>query len=143
MSARNPKLARVHIARKELALTEDSYRSVLARITGHESAGDCTDAQLDAVLAEFKRLGWTPKVKRPTSSVPHVRKIYAQWTAMKPLLRNASDAALRSFVERQTGKSSPEWLDAAQANMVIEALKAWQGRLSSATVKEAAHGAKI
>jgi phage gp16-like protein len=122
-------LSKVHIARKELALAEDSYRAILKRITGHESSADCADAQLDAVLAEFARLGWRPKTRRPASAVPHVRKIWALWTALKPRLADGSEAALRAFVRRQTGIDRPEWLDAARANKVIEGLKAWTARL--------------
>jgi phage gp16-like protein len=131
-------LSKVHIARKELALAEESYRAILQRIAARSSAADCTDEQLDAVLAEFKRLGWSPKTRRPRSSVPHVRKIYALWTALKPHLDDGSDKALRAFVRRQTankahpdGIASPEWLDAEQANRVIEGLKAWGTRLGA------------
>lgn len=129
MSARNPLLARVHIARKELALTEDSYRSVLQRITGHESAGKCSDEELDRVLTEFRRLGWTPKLKRPASNVGHVRKIYAIWGDVKPLLEDGSEAALRGFCKRQTGVEQPEWLTTAQATAVIHGLNGWLERL--------------
>ena len=109
-------LSRVHIARKELALAEDSYRAVLHRVTGHDSAAACTEAQLRAAIAEFGRLGWQPKTKRPLSKKPHVRFIWA----------------LRSFVQRQTGVTDPEWLDAPAAKKVIEALKAWQRRVDAA-----------
>jgi len=129
--ARRAMIAKLHIARKELALAEESYRAILLRVAGKSSASECTDEQLDAVLAEFKRLGWKPKTKRPRSGVPHVRKIYALWAEMRPLLTDGGDAALRSFVKRQTGMDSPEWLDAPQANKVIEGLKAWGARLKA------------
>lgn len=133
---RRAMLAKVHIAAKELALAEESYRAIFQRITGKTTAGECGDAQLDAVLAEFKRLGWKPKVRKPTSNVPHVRMIHGLWNAMKPKLADGSDGALRAFVRRQTrdehhpdGIDRPEWLDAAQATKVIEGLKAWGARL--------------
>nr|WP_294547628.1 regulatory protein GemA [uncultured Rhodopila sp.] len=134
---RRAMICKLHIARKELALAEESYRAILLRIAKRDSARDCTDEQLDAVLAEFRRLGWRPKSKRPSSGVPHVRKIHALWTAMQPHLADGSEAALRAFVRRQTkskvnpeGIGSPEWLDATQANKVIEGLKAWGERLA-------------
>lgn len=131
---RNPRLAKVHIARKELCLDDDTYRALLMRVTTvHASSAACTDAQLDAVLEEFKRLGWVPKDTRPgMSKKPHVRIIYAIWRDLKPHLRNPSREALRAFVERQTGVSDPEWLDGGQANIVIEALKAWLKRARAA-----------
>ena len=131
-------LARVHIAKKEMRLGEENYRAMLSRITGADSASTATVQQLDQVLAEFKRLGWQPKHFRPASPHPHVRKVYALWTAMRPLLRNPSPDGLRAFVRRQTksmktpnGVAAPEWLSGAQANVVIEALKQWQARLQA------------
>lgn len=131
-------LAQVHIARKDLALEEDSYRALLQRVAGTESAGTCTVPQLLAVVAEFKRLGWAQKVKRPASRHAHVRKVYAVWGDMKGLVDNHSRQALDAFVHRQTGVSSPEWLDGPQANKVTEGLKAWRARLVAA--KERADG---
>lgn len=119
-------IARVHVARKELALTEESYRAVLARITGRESAAALDLAQLRAVIQEFERLGLKPLVKR--SPKPHVRKVFALWAAMKPHLSDPSREALRAFVKRQTGVADPEWLTPAQANQVTEGLKAWRVR---------------
>jgi phage gp16-like protein len=123
---RRPLLARVHVARKELALAEDSYRSILIRLTGHSSAADLGVAELKEVLREFTRLGLRPH--RKLSSKPHVRKIYALWVSMKPYLTDPSREALRAFVARQTGVADPEWLTAAQANKVTEGLKAWKRR---------------
>ena len=131
-------VAKVHIARKDLAMEEGSYRALLLRVAGSDSAATCTDQQLIAVVDEFKRLGWTPTGKRPTSRHPHVRKVYAVWGDMKGLLSDPSRKALDSFVHRQTGMSSPEWLDGPQANKVTEGLKAWRARLVAA--KEQANG---
>ena len=132
-SARNPRLAKVHIARKELRLDDETYRALLLRVTGQASSGGCSDLQLDAVLEEFKRLGWVPQQKgRPLSGKPHVRKIFALWTQLTPYLRNSGREALRAFVQRQTGVADPEWLDGAQANKVTEALKAWLKRAQAA-----------
>ena len=124
---RRKMIAKAHIAKKQLAMSEDSYRAMLARVGGSDSLSTCSDAGIVAVLAEFKRLGFT-NARRP-SDKPHVRKIYALWRALKPHLDAPSDDALRSFVKRQTGVTAPEWLDAAQANKVTEGLKAWAKRL--------------
>lgn len=121
-------LSMVHIARKDLALDEGAYRALLERMTGRSSAKDLTDQQLLVVVDEFKRLGFRPKRKR--SDRPEVRKIFALWSAMVAdgIVRGAPRPALRSFVERMTGVTDPEWLSPEQANIVIEALKAWQRR---------------
>lgn len=133
---RNARLAKVHIARKDLAIEEDSYRALLARVTGRASAADCNEAQLDAVLAEFARLGWKPKPKaRPLSKKPRVRLIFALWADLRPSLRNGSTRALGHFIERQTGISDPEWLSPEQAAAVAEALKAWLKRVRRGSEK--------
>lgn len=132
-AGRRPRLARVHIARKELGLDDATYRAVLLRVTQHDSAAACTDAQIDAVLEEFRRLGWAPKLRRPPlSRKPHVRLIWALWGQLRPQLRDGSPRALRAFVARQTGVADPEWLDGVQAARVTEALKVWLKRGSKA-----------
>lgn len=135
---RRARLAKVHIARKQLALEEDSYRALLRRMTGKDSASAMAIAELDLVLNEFKRLGFSDaparRFRKPAHH-PHVRKVFALWWALKPHLQNGSDGALRAFVRRQTksdmtpdGVSAPEFLDPEQANLVIEGLKAWLAR---------------
>ncbi len=138
-------LAKVHIARKEMGLDDPSYRDVVQRITGHRSAADCTDGQLHALLAEFQRLGWKPQPATRRSNRPNIRMIFGLWAEMTPLLADPSEAALRSFVRRQTksvknpqGVGAPEWLDASDANKVIEGLKAWMARLKRQS-EEAEH----
>lgn len=139
---RNAALAKIHVARKDLAMHEDSYRAMLLRVTRQESAGRCDLAQLDAVLAEFRRLGWQERKGkrggRPTAG-NQVELIQALWDSMAKLVEDPSQDALRAFCARQTktaanplGVSAPEFLKADQANKVIEGLKAWRGRLLSA-----------
>jgi hypothetical protein len=129
---RRPLLAQLHIAKKALALTEESYRDLLRRITGRESGKDCTEGQLRAMLAEFKRLGWKntgkPRGKR-VSDNPQVRKIYAVWADLKPFVAGHGPEGLRTFCRRQTGVDAPEFLDPAGANKVVEGLKAWLARM--------------
>jgi phage gp16-like protein len=134
---RRAMLAKIHVAKKQLALTDDSYRDLLRRITGQDSAAALDAGALDKVLAEFRRLGFrAPSRAKARSAKPQVRMIYAVWKDMQPLLRDGGDAALRSFVARQTrtaatpnGVAAPDFLSPAQANRVLEGLKAWKQRL--------------
>ena len=124
-------LAKVHIAKKDLGLTDENYRAILVRITGKASSADCSERQLEQLLAEFRRLGWIPKKgANPISDKPFVRKIYALWkeAGVVGAVYNASKDDLRTFVMRQTGKSAPEFLGPADANKVSEALKAMIAR---------------
>lgn len=134
---RNPLLAKLHIARKDLALAEECYRAILTRITGQDSGAGLTDAQLAAVLAEFRRLGWqaskaasTAPRYRPKSSKDYVAKIFAIWTDMGRLglLKDPSRAALISFVRGMSAVDDPNWLEVGPAIKVIEGLKSWRAR---------------
>ena len=135
-------LAKVAIARKQLGLDEVSYRDVVRRVTGGDSARLASDAQLHRLLGEFARLGFVPTKPahaRRRSDKGNVRKIAALWVALQPHLVDGSEAALRAFVRRQThsrlhpdGVDAAEFLDAAQANRVIEGLKAWLARVQAA-----------
>ena len=136
---RRPMLAKLHLAKKQLALTEDSYRDILRRITGLDSAGAMRVDQLDAVLREFARLGWKPKPGAKRSALPQVRMIHAVWKDIVALQGHGDAAGLRAFVRRQTrseatpdGIASPEFLTGEAANQVLEGLKGWRARLRRA-----------
>lgn len=129
--SRAGQLAMVHIARKDLGWTEETYRDVMFATTGKDSAKALTPHELNKFLDECKRRGWKPaRAKRKASSSPAVRKVWSLWTELceAGIAREPTRAALRSFVKRMTGVGDPEWLDAEQARVVIEALKAWQKR---------------
>lgn len=130
--SRNPLLAKVHIAKKRLGLDDETYRAVLQRVTGRTSSKDLSEHQLLLALAEFRRLGWEEPAaaKARKSGKPHVRKVWVMWRELcdAGIPREPTRAALRSFVERMTKVTDPEWLSPEQAIVVIEALKAWRAR---------------
>ena len=129
---RSDMVKKVHVGRRQLGLDDVTYRALLQRVTGHVSSTACSVGQLHDVLAEMKRLGF--KASRPNHK-PWVRKVYALWREMKPMLRgDGSTEALRAFVERCVSVSAPEFLDEPQARKVIEALKAWKSRMEKGTV---------
>lgn len=147
---RRAMIAKIHIARKELALDEGTYRAILTRVGGSASSKDLGPSGLDAVLVEFKRLGWkgVPATSsgKPASNKPWVRKIYAIWADLQPLLDDAGEDALSGFIVRQTksaknpeGIASPKWLDPHEGQKVIEGLKGWLKRVQAAKAKEAAN----
>lgn len=149
---RRAALVKVQIARKELGLQEDDYRSILERLTGRTSSADCSDAELGRVLDEFRAKGWVPKVvvggkakvgMAPTSagtaprSIPNrpadhpaAKKARALWLSLWNLgeVRDSSEAALEAFARRQLKVERLQWADQALTYKLIEALKAMAGR---------------
>lgn len=121
-------LAKIHIGKKELGLSDPEYRALLARIGRVESARDLSEKAAAAVIAEFKRLGWVPREsKRPPAERAEIRKIYALWGALHP--GPLDREALRKWVRGRFGVSAPEFLKPPIAREAIEQLKAWQRRL--------------
>lgn len=126
-------IKKVHVARRQLALDETTYRLLLTRITGKSSSASMTEKELGLVLDEFKRLGFktTTATKRigtrKLADDPQSRKIRALWITLRDMgaLTDSSEAALLAFVKRMTGADAFEWLDSKQTNTVINALRGW------------------
>lgn len=139
---RRSMLAKVHLAKKELGLDEDTYRAILKRLTGEASAADCGEAQLGAVLDEFKVKGWKPAVgggagrssgrapRAKPADHPSARKARALWISLHQLgvIHNASEEALEAFARRQLRVEKMQWADQARIYRLIEALKAMAER---------------
>nr|WP_314587063.1 regulatory protein GemA [uncultured Pseudomonas sp.] len=122
MNRRNQQLSKIHIAKKDLAMDDDSYRAMLARVAGVTSAKDLNPRQVGLVLREFERLGWKSKPGRPKPNAAADRqklvgKIEAQLAEAGRSWNYADGLAQRLYkVERL------EWLDAKQLGGVITAL---------------------
>ncbi len=126
-------LAAIHVGRKALGLDEDTYRALLVRVTGKSSAGQMDAAERDRVVSEMRRLGFNGVSKAPQSTVtgrfaPVIRALWISAYHLD-LVRDRTDAALISFVKRQTNIDHLNWLrDWHDARRVIEALKGWMAR---------------
>lgn len=122
MSRRNQQLSKIHIAKKDLGLDDDTYRSLLNRVTGKSSAKDLSPLQVAGVLREFERLGWKSKQGRDkpkpaADKAKLVGKIEAQLAEAGRPWEYGDGMAKRLYqVERL------EWLDAKQLGGVITAL---------------------
>lgn len=60
---RRAELAKIHIAKKDLGLDDDTYRLMLHEVAGVESAGDLNTRGRRAVLEHLKELGFAAKTK--------------------------------------------------------------------------------
>lgn len=133
-SDRNRKLARVHIAKKELGLDDDDYRAALRSLFGKESAKHLSDAELDALIAHFVDHGWDGqgRRRRRRAQDPQSRKIRALWLRLHDAgaVRDPSEQALGAFARRMTGKQSLWWLAPDEKSKLIEELKQWLARVT-------------
>lgn len=126
MNTRNLQLSKIHIAKKDLGLDDETYRSLLARVAGVRSAKDLNPRQIGAVLAEFARLGWaSAPAKKHGRNTPEpapdraklVGKIEAFLSEANRSWAYADGIAFRMFkVERV------EWLDPDQLHKMVAAL---------------------
>ncbi len=126
-------LAAIHVAKKQLGLDEDTYRALLVRVTGQSSAGDMTERQREAVVAELRNRGFKPAAGGARKGLEgrYAKKLQALWLCAWNLgvVENRKDAALLAFVKRQTGIDHVRFLrHPADAAKAIEALKAWMAR---------------
>lgn len=143
LKPRRAAVVKVQIARKELGLADDDYRSILERLTGRTSSAACTDAELGRVLDEFRAKGWTPKAvaggkaRTGTAPIPNrpadhpaAKKARALWLSLWNLgeIHDPSEAALEAFARRQLKVERLQWADQALTYKLIEALKAMAER---------------
>jgi phage gp16-like protein len=135
----------LHAMAKELALTEDSRRDVIQRVTGKRSAGDLTPNERKAVLDEFRRLGAgkaNPKrglrVQPSADTAGMVAKARAMWISLHQLgaVTDPSDGALEAWARRQTkghtadgaGLPALAWAGPQEMRSIIEGMWAIAGR---------------
>lgn len=120
MESRRSLMAKLHIARKDLGLDEDTYRAMLQNLTGKRSSADCTDRQLMMLVAALRKRGW--KDSRPKG--PKVRPEFAELLKKINALRLETKkpwAYVEAIAKRMYGVGL-SWLDGEQLGGVITAL---------------------
>lgn len=146
----------IHVAKRELKLSDDAYRSALSEVaTGKDSSAKMNIKELEAVLELFKAAGFKRKLNNkrrlspPAGSrvkTPEAGMIRAVWITMfkQGFLRDGSETALNSYVKRMTVKLNAgigvyevQWLNEHLAYKVLEALKKWHVRLMVDALKTA------
>ncbi len=134
---RRAMIAKINVARHQLAMVEDDYRQMLFDQTGRTSLKDCSDAQLERVIARLTALGFKPLPAkrsgaggRQAATHPMARKARALWISLHQLgaVRDPSERALEAFARRQLGCEKLVWARQSDAYRLIEALKAMAKR---------------
>lgn len=126
-------LAKLHVAKKQLGLDDETWRDLLERETGKRSSKDMNDRERGRVLDALKNHGFKPASKGSRKGIEgkYAPKLQALWIAgyNLGLIRNRDDVALLAFVKRQTGIDHTRFLRYAEDGAsAIEALKKWLER---------------
>lgn len=140
-------LAKIHIAKRDLGLDEETYRGALEGQTGKRSAAEMTNDQIAKCLRHFVSLGWVPKSKPkkyddpagPEGPLGRRQKgdIYSATPAQKRKIEvmwhdiyrgNSETKHLRQFLFNHFKVSDIRFLDKDKAYQAIEALKAMHSR---------------
>jgi len=129
MTPSNSALARIHIAKKELALTEEAYRDILHVNFQVESARELTEQQAVELINLFKAKGWQPKTGgastqrkskdrfieiKPGPAARQQRKVLALWHEL-----GYDMAKLHTRVKKQFGVDRFEWLEDGKALHIL------------------------
>lgn len=128
---RKSMIAKIHIAKAELGLCDETYRAFLMRETGKSSCKDINNQGLAKVLHALKKQGFIPK------SNPH--------QAQKPKVCNTNSAMLgkvealladhqlpwnyaHSMAKQMFGIESVQWLHPWQLHKLVAALQIYANR---------------
>lgn len=130
-------VALIHVAKKQLALDDDSYRHILHRSAGVESAADLDEIgflrTMDHLTALGFRSNWTKRNfgNRPGMATPSqvelMRKLWNRYDAT-----DDSEAHLNAWLSKFHKVSALRFVDAEKVQKIIPALKAMVGRRNSA-----------
>ena len=141
-SRRQKDLAKIHIAKKELDLSDQAYRAVVAGVMDdHDIPGQPSSANLDApgraaLLKTLRGMGWQPQASEGPQrwkgyyDVPGTPGMISQSQAdycakmLAELGMLGSPRRVSGWIEKQTGhKSSVPMLTKSKAHKVITGLQ--------------------
>nr|VFK16223.1 MAG: Mu-like prophage protein gp16 [Candidatus Kentron sp. LFY] len=134
---RNRLIRLIHVARRDLGMSEDEWRSMLTERFGVASSARLTPRQLEALLGHLKNCGFKvrhkggkPRKERPSRALAQGAtdmKIRALWLFLHEIgvVRDPRESALAAYVKRMTGVDALQWIDDEQSFRAIEALKKW------------------
>ena len=125
----------IRAAVKAGGLTDDERRALMRRVVGKGSLADCTEREMAAILAALQRSAPAARRGGRRSGKAYIRKIYALWAAAgrRGAVAQADRDALLAYVQRMTRSDRREgiadlrqleWLSYAEAEPIIEGLKA-------------------
>ncbi len=137
MGLSRKQLALIHIAKKELNLTDDYYRMMLQRVGGVDSSKDLNYPGFRKLMRLFRDLGWKGTGQRDEYrsvkgermvSPGQIKKIWKLWFLWVGDGNPTAKQQLRKFLFARFKVSDVRWLTYKKAYQVIEAIKAMLAR---------------
>lgn len=122
------KIALVHVAKRQIGLEEDAYRTMLVRVAGVDSADYLTEADFELVMRELTRLGFRPRKgfgrRVGFASPAQVKLIRVLWDGYQGKQGgDAGDHALNAWLTRYHHVSALRFLTSEKAAAVLTGLK--------------------
>lgn len=141
--ARRADLAKIHLAKKDLGWDDDQYREILWSVCRVRSSAKLDFAGRKRLLDHIAKCGWKARpggTGRALAADPQSKMIRGLWLELHELgyVRDPSEAALSSWLRRETRVQALQWLEPAQAQRTIEKLKQWRDRDATRVGKRAA-----
>ncbi len=129
-------IALIHVAKRDLGLTDDEYRSVLALYGDCESAAELDFIGFSSVMKYFTACGfrssWTKRTygSRPGMATPAqvdlIRSLWCEYVGKV----DANDAGLNNWLEKHHKVTALRFVSSEKASKVIYALKKMASRKS-------------
>lgn len=133
ISITNSQLALIHVAKKELALVDDDYRSILELYGGVTSSKHLTLEGFERVMKRLEQLGFKSTTDRQPARAPHRDPDGAPFPAQLKMIEHHFETLGFHGAERRQGfcrrvikKPWPQ--TRTEANKIFEALKAMVAR---------------
>lgn len=123
----------IHIAKSQLGLDDEVYRSMLSGLELPNSTTKMSVPELQKVLDHLKRSGFKVRSKtkdRPQADSEQAKMLRGLWLELAGLgyVQDPSERALSAWVKRETGVAALQWLTVETAQKTIEKLKQWRWR---------------
>lgn len=128
MSINAKKASLIHVAKRNLGLSDEAYRDILIQVAGVSTATDLDDASFSAVMNHLSELGFQSKARarefgsrRNMASprqVAYIRSLWSQYTDGV-----GTDASLGKWLRAKFRVDALRFVDADQAPRVITALR--------------------
>ena len=135
---RDREIKLIHVARRELAMDDATYRAMLMLVAGVTSSAKLDGAGRKKVIDHMKLKGFKVKSKGILPGAPapiadpQYRKILALWgdLARSGTVHVNTEAAIRVYIKRITGCDDYRFCNNAQVTSIIESLKKWRDRVA-------------